>query len=195
MLIETTARHDPVKLGSGYLYAIEAKDFDMANYDVDEMVEMGYIQGEATINIERDVLRIPTANYGQVASYNKGSTVTFDTNIISYRPENVARFLTGYKRVEGTTYTDEFAADKAQSPIIALVFREEDKMTDHIFPSAQWSGEYNMVFSSDNPIAFNYHFDAMNVDFPNGESGAYFKREYKAQEATNGETSGETSGT
>lgn len=176
-------REDPVVIGCGDLYAIEADDFDMAEfnqsgYDVSQLVNLGYLKDGLSIDTQFEYLNISAANRGIVANGVKDSTTTVDTNIISYKPENVARFLTGYTRVSDANGVTTYAGRRKQHPRVALVFVNTDPDKDvteiYVFPDAQFVGDYKLEFNSDNPIAWNFKFQCNNVTLPNGEQGAYY---------------------
>lgn len=173
-------------LGSGFLYAIESKNFTISNtIDLSEMVEIGYIKDSAKFTRTHETKTITSANYGDITTLNGKYETTFDTNIISYNAENVARFLTGDKVVTGTPTTSDgvttttkttYFVESSQSPEIALVFVGKDKNSgDELalaMPKCKWQGEYVLDFNNDNPIETNYSFKCFNTILSNGELGA-----------------------
>ena len=172
---------DTVMMGSGYLYAIEAAQFT-ANMDVADMVEIGYIQdGEsATFTRTHEMQDINSANYGLVDSVVSRYTTEFDTSVISYKAENVSRFLTGSRVVTNsdgkrkTLYYCE--GDKIPNVALAFVTEDEDngKKVTFYMPKCKWIGDYEVAFSQENPVALNYHFTCLNTTLPNGKVGAAY---------------------
>ena len=172
-------------LGSGYLYAIEAKDFTVsATIDLSEMVEIGYIKDSAKFTRKHETKTITSANYGDITTLNGKYETTFDTNIISYNAENVARFLTGDSVVNGTPTTSNgvttttkttYFTESSQSPEVALVFVGRDTSGNELslaMPKCKWQGEYILDFNNDNPIETNYNFKCFNTTLSNGKIGA-----------------------
>lgn len=177
-----------VLMGSGYLYAVESKDFDAANYNVNDMVEIGYIQENAVLRRTTEAKEITSANYGTVAVLNGAYTNEFETGIISYDAENVSRFLTGSQvtTVDGNIKRTYFC-ESDKHPTISLIFKGIDEDTQDEFivvmPRAVWVGDYELDFNNDNPISLNYLFKLLNSQLPNGKNGAFFIDEKKAEVA------------
>ena len=176
---------DAVLIGSGYLYAVEAADFDISDVDTDDMSEIGYIKDSATFKRTHESKDIESANYGVVDTFNSKYTTTFDTGIISYNAANVAKFLTGDDFVAGTPSTANgittttkttYFTEASKSPAVALVFVVEDEETGSeiklIMPKCRWQGEYTLDFNNDNPIETNYSFKCFNTTLPNSKIGA-----------------------
>ena len=172
---------DTVMMGSGYLYAIEATQF-VADMDVADMIEIGYIQdGEsATFTRTHEMQDINSANYGLVDSVVSRYTTEFDTSVISYKAENVSRFLTGSKVVtsqDGKKKTMYYCeGDKIPNVALAFVTEDEDngKKVTFYMPKSKWIGDYEVAFSQENPVALNYHFTCLNTTLPNGKVGAAY---------------------
>lgn len=176
-----------VLMGSGYLYAVESKNFDTENYDVDDMVEIGYIQENAVLRRTTEAKEITSANYGTVAVLNGAYTNEFETGIISYDADNVSRFLTGSQvtTVDGNIKRTYFC-ESDKHPTISLIFKGIDEDTQDEFivvmPRAVWVGDYELDFNNDNPISLNYLFKLLNSKLPNGKNGAFFIDEKTAAE-------------
>jgi len=174
-----TTDKDGVLIGSGYLYACNAKDFDGTNYDLEEMDELGYIKENAVFAREPEAKTITSANYGDVTNFISKYNTTFETGIFSYNPEKIKKF-SGNKVVTAdesdarkkTTYMGE----KDQRPAVALVFVGEDEDTGEEFrlvmPKAQWTSAFELDFNNDDPVTLNYTFGLNNVRMPNGDIGA-----------------------
>lgn len=178
---------DSVLIGSGYLYAIEAKDFT-PDMDVSDMVEVGYIKENASFKRTSDAVEINSANYGLVDVFNGKYTTEFETGVISYNANNVARFLTGSSVVEtDTTARRTYFGEKDQRPKVALLFLGTDEDTGEeirlVMPRCIWVGEYTLDFNNDDPIELNYHFKCLNVKMPNGKIGAAWLDEKKTATA------------
>lgn len=167
---------DSVLIGSGYLYAIEAADFDATDIDTDDMVEIGYIKENAVFKRTHEAVEINSANYGLVDIVGNKYTTEFETGIISYKAENVARFLTGSKVVTGSNRKTTYFAENDKIPAVALVFVGTDEDTGDeimlVMPKCKWQGDYELDFNNDNPVELNYNFRCLNVTMPNGKVGA-----------------------
>ena len=182
---------DTVMMGSGYLYAIEAAQF-VADMDVADMIEIGYIQdGEsATFTRTHEMQDINSANYGLVDSVVSRYTTEFDTSVISYKAENVSRFLTGSRVVtsqDGKKKTMYYCeGDKIPNVALAFVTEDEDngKKVTFYMPKSKWIGDYEVAFSQENPVALNYHFTCLNTTLPNGKVGAAYHVEEDTSETT-----------
>ena len=185
---------DSVLLGSGYLYAVKAADFDAADIDVTKMTEIGYISDSARFNRTHESRDIESANYGTVDTINGKYNTTFETGVISYSAENVAQFLTGDSVVDGTNQKTTYFAETSKSPAVALVFKGEDEDTGNgfmlVMPKCKWVGDYTLDFNNDNPVELNYNFKCLNVTMPNGKNGAGWLVETTTPADTSG--SGET---
>lgn len=172
---------DSVLMGSGYLYAIESNKFDAENIDVSAMAEIGYISESATFTRTHDAKEINSANYGPIELVNGNYTTTFDTGIISYKAENVSRFLTGSSVVTAGNKKTTYFAEGDKIPSVALVFVGEDEDTGDSFklvmPKCKWVGDYELEFNNDNPVELNYNFRCLNVTMPNGKVGAAWLEE------------------
>ena len=176
-IIETEKGYTP--MGSGYLYAIEAKTFT-EEMDVENMVEIGWLKDSAKFTHSTEMKKISAANSDGAIAYVPGaSTTEFDTSIISYNPENVRRFLLGGKgdTTEGydTTYFSNY-----RRPEVALIFVGTDasngKEVKLVMPRCVWVGTYELNFNNDDPIETNYHFECLRYKRSNGETcTAYLK--------------------
>lgn len=171
-----TTEKDSVLIGSGFLYAIEAANFDSTDIDITKMVEIGYIKEDATFRRSAETQEINSANYGLVELVNSKYTTEFETGIISYKAENVARFLTGSMvKTEGGKKITYFA-ESDKTPSVALVFvgKDEDTGKDFmlVMPKCKWQGEYELDFNNDDPVELNYNFRCLNTTLPNGKIGA-----------------------
>lgn len=193
------ADKDTVMLGSGYVYAVPAKQFT-DNMEVSEMTEIGYIkEGEsARFSRTHDSKEINSANYGLVALIGNNYVTEFNTSIISYKAENVAKFLTGSKVVTDAQNNKKttYFAENDRIPEVALAFVGKDSDTGEKFvlymPKAVWTGEYALDFNNDDPVELDYAFRCLNKTLPNGEIGAAYlvefdEEEEQAQEQGNGE--------
>ena len=186
------AQKGPVVIGSGYLYAIEAEDFsgvlgtDGKTPDTTQMVEIGYISGSGTFNTTSEMKEIPSANYGTVVRYKYNQKTDFDTDIISYIPENVALFMTGSETEETEDGIITYFCEDDQSPDIALVFDYTDARTGKkgmkIMPKANWVGDLTLDFNNDNPVALDFHFSAVSTELPNGKIGTIYSIDPKTGE-------------
>lgn len=167
---------DSVLMGSGYLYAIESKTFDAESFDVSEMVEIGYIKENAVFRRTHEAKEINSANYGLIEFINGNYTTEFETGIISYKAENVARFLTGSTIVNSDKKKITYFSENDKIPTIALVFVGKDEDTGEeimlVMPKCKWCGDYELDFNNDDPIELNYNFRCLNVTMPNGKIGA-----------------------
>lgn len=168
---------DNVLMGSGYLYAMAAADFDPTDIDVSDMTEIGYIKESATFKRTHTGTEINSANYGLVEVIANKYQTTFETGIISYNAQNVAQFMTGSSVVNvGETTKRTYFAEGDKIPAVALVFVGKDEDTQKeiklVMPKCKWQGEYTLDFNNDNPIELNYSFLCMNVTMPNGKVGA-----------------------
>lgn len=175
---------DSVLIGSGYLYAIESSEFVKDPINISDMVEIGYIKDSAKFTRTHEQKDIESANYGTIDSINGKYTTTFDTGIISYNANNVARFLTGDRIVaaadnQGGSTKTTFYAESSKTPSVALVFVGDD--TDEndvgakftlVMPKCKWQGEYALDFNNDNPVELNYSFKCLNTTMPNNQIGA-----------------------
>ena len=184
-------------MGSGYLFAIEADNFARENFDIDEMVEIGYIQDSAKFKHTQEVKEVNTANYGTVKVLGGQATSTFETGIISYNVENVARFLTGNSVTTNNGKKITYGTTKYQRPEVALVFASDKSDADYflVMPKCVWVGDYELDFNNDNPVAFNYNFRCLDVTMPNGEIGSYWEITSDDTEETTSETNPATTET
>lgn len=173
--------------GSGYLFAIEAANFQRDNFDLDDMVEIGYIRESATFKHTQETQEVTTANYGTIAVLGGNAESTFETGIITYNANNVAKFLTGNSIVKSNGKNITYGSTKYQRPEVALVFVSDKTDPDYtlVMPKCVWIGDYELDFNNDNPIEFNYNFKCLDVTMPNGEIGSYW-------EITKAETENET---
>lgn len=177
---------DSVLIGSGYLYAALATNFDMSDIDITKMTEIGYIQESAKFTRTHESKDIETANYGVVDTYNGKYTTSFETGIISYNAQNIAQFLTGDDYVAGTAAQGKktnktYFIESAKTPAVALVFVGKDEDSGEeiklIMPKCKWIGDYELNFNNENPVALNYNFNCFNVTLPNNKIGAAWLEE------------------
>lgn len=171
-----------INIGSGKLYAIEAEDYATAiddtakSVDVSAMTEIGCITGSATLTRTSTSSDIVSANYGKRVTYKHDYVTEFDTDVISYIPANVARFMTGSDTETITDGIITYFGEDDQSPDVTLVFVADDDKTGKKFtivmPKANWIGDYTLDFNNDNPIALDFHFGCANVTLPNGKVGS-----------------------
>ena len=177
-----------VSVGSGYIYAMLAKDFT-ENYDLKTMDDLGYIkEGEsAKLTSEPDIGEVGSANKGDVGSYVKKYTTTFETGIISYNPVTVAKYLTGSDVTDITVGEKKgkrtYGNTKMQRPEIALVFVGTDEDTGEetriVMPKCVWTAAYELEFNTDDPVALNYTFKCLDVTLPNGKLGSFWRDDLK----------------
>lgn len=173
-----TTEKDSVLMGSGYLYACAASEFTPNAIDTSSMTEIGYIKDNAVFRRTHEAQEITSANYGLVEMVNGNYTTEFDTGIISYKAENVSRFLTGSSVVADSEHHKKttYFAEGDKIPSVALVFVGNDENSGNEFmlvmPKTKWIGEYELDFNNDDPVELDYHFKCMNVTMPNGKVGA-----------------------
>lgn len=163
---------DKYIIGSGYLYAIEAKDFT-EDMDVANMVEIGWIKENAVFTHDTEMVEISAANSDGLIDVIPGKTTTeFDTGIISYNPENVRRFLLGdCGGVEGDQDITHFG--RFRRPRVALVFVGTDESGAElrlVMPRCVWVGKYELNFNNNDPIETNYHFKCLRYKRTNGKT-------------------------
>ena len=166
-------------IGSGYLYACAAADFDGANYDVETMDELGYIKENAVFSREPEAKVVTSANYGDVKNFISKYNTTFETGIFSYNPDKIKKF-SGNQVVTADTADARkrttYMGEKDQRPDVALVFVGEDEDTGEEFrlvmPKAQWTSAFELDFNNDDPVTLNYVFGLNNTRMPNGKIGA-----------------------
>lgn len=192
---------DSVLMGSGYLYACEYADFDSSDIDVTGMTEIGYIKESATFKRTHSETEINSANYGLVEVIANKYQTTFETGVISYKAQNVAKFMTGSTVAESGSKKTTYFAESDKIPAVSLVFVGNDEDTGNeimlVMPKCKWQGEYTLDFNNDNPIELNYSFRCMNVTMPNGKVGAAWLVEDETAQApaeTPAETPAQTPG-
>lgn len=181
---------DSVLMGSGYLYAIAASEFDASDIDVSAMTEIGYIKENAVFRRSHSDTEINSANYGLVDVVGNKYETSFETGIISYNAQNVSKFMTGSSVVTAGNKKTTYFAESDKIPAVALVFVGKDEDTNKeimlVMPKARWNGEYTLDFNNDNPIELNYSFRCMNVTMPNGKVGAGWLVEDSTEASTPG---------
>ena len=169
-----------INIGSGYLYAIEAKNFT-EDMDVAEMAEIGWIKDEATFTHNTEMVEISAANSDGVIAVIPGTTTTeFDTGIISYNPEHVRRFLLGNcGGVEGGVDVTNFG--RFRRPEVALVFvgtdKDNGKEMQLVMPRCVWVGEYQLNFNNNDPIELNYHFKCLRYKKADGTVCSAYRKQ------------------
>ncbi|MBE7004169.1 MAG: hypothetical protein E7425_07790 [Ruminococcaceae bacterium] len=182
-----------VIVGSGYLYAIDAdtieNPFDMSAEDVDKLIEIGYIQGDATLKATAASVDLTTANYGKIGKIYSDKEVTFTTGIISWNLDNVSKFLTGSKFETAASGSRYYYGVDDNAPKVLLKFiaddQKEGKTISIVMPIAQFQGELEMNFSAENPVSFNYAFDLMTAVDPADKKSYYFYVDEENVEDTN----------
>lgn len=171
-----------VIVGSGYLYAIDAdkieNPFDMTAEDIEKLIEIGYIQGDATLKATAASVDLKTANYGKIGKIYSDKEVAFTTGIISWNLENVSKFLTGSKYTPSENGSRYYYGVDDNAPKVLLKFiaddQKEGKTISIVMPIAQFQGELEMNFSAENPVSFNYAFDLMTAVDPADQKSYYF---------------------
>lgn len=156
-----------VMIGSGLLYAQLASEFDCTNFNLTDMTEMGYIQDNAVFNREREYKDIETANYGTVDTIGGKTTTTFNTNIISYNAQNVAKFMTGAKVIDNNGKRITYYVTGAKVPTIALVFvgTDEDSGKEFmlVMPKCKWNSNLTLDFNNENPVALDFAYKCLTT--------------------------------
>ncbi len=177
-----TEKDNAIMLGSGYFYALPAKEFvaGTTEEDVSAMDEIGYIKESATFTRTHDSIDVRSANYGIVESFAANYETTFETGIISYSASNVSKYLTGHDIVtndDGTKTTSYFCENNVV-PNVALVFVGSDESTGKsikiVMPKCKWTGDYQLDFNNDDPVELDYSFKCLNTTLPNGKVGAAY---------------------
>ena len=160
-----------VIVGSGYLYAglsdSIANPFSITDEERAAMVEVGYIEGDATLKATAESVDLKTANYGKIGKIYSDKEVEFNTGIISWNLEHVSKFLTGSKCETTASGSRYYYGVNDNAPKVCLLFVSEDehegKTITLVMPIAQFQGELEMNFSAENPVSFNYAFDLMSA--------------------------------
>lgn len=157
-----------VVMGSGNLYAMPVSEianvFNLTSAEEDKLVNLGYIEANASLKSAVEKQEVEAANAGTVMEFIKKKTVTFQTGIFSWNLENVSRFLTGsdYAVDEETGKTTFSYSNEDTPPDVYLRFISEDpsskkRITINMF-CCSFSGELAFDFSNDKPVTFDYSF-------------------------------------
>ena len=178
--------YDSVVLGSGWLYASPVKDiinvFSLTPTEEAALINIGYIESSAKLAAKSKAVYATSANAGRVKKCEGDKEVSFETNIISWNLENVAKLLTGSAYVETDGVKTFTYADSDSAPIVFLRFIHEDeadnrKVTIDMY-KAQFTGELELDFNKKDAVSFNYAFDLLAKD--NGTKHVYFNVAEKA---------------
>lgn len=189
-----------VVVGSGYLYAGIADDFEnpfeLTDADKEKLVEIGYIESDATLKATAESVDLKTANYGKIGKIYSDKEVAFTTGIISWNLESVSKFLTGSKYETTASGSRYYYGVDDEAPKVLLRFiaddQKEGKTITIVMPAAQFQGELEMNFSAENPVSFNYAFDLMmDVNPADHKSYYFYVDEENATESTGGGDSGD----
>lgn len=175
-----------VVLGSGRLYAARAKDisnvFDLTTEDESKLVDLGYIEANAKLVSKSKVTPVTSANAGTVAQFKGDPDVSFDTGIISWNLQNVAKFLTGSDYVEQNGVKKFTYSANDNSPVIFLRFVYANDAVGKVITidmvKCQFAGDLTFDFNTKNPISFDYNFTLMSRS--NGAKNTYYTVSDKA---------------
>lgn len=158
-------------VGSGYLYAMLAKDFT-EDYNLDEMDDLGYIKDGESFKITSTptMNKYKSANKGSVGSLVTGYDTSCETGIISFNPVYVSKYLTGTD-IKNVTVGEKngkriYGNSDAQRPEVALVFVGADKSGAEIrlvMPKCVWNSDFELEFNAEDITALNYGFDCHDV--------------------------------
>lgn len=171
-----------VVVGSGYLYACDAdkiaNPYAITAEERAAFEEIGYIESDAVLSAAATSVDVTTANYGKVGKIYSDKEVSFVTGIISWDLENVAKYLTGSEYEDTETGSRFYYGVDDRAPRVCLIFVSEDekegKRISIVMPLAQFQGELEMNFNSENPVSFNYAFDLMSTVNPEKQKSYYF---------------------
>lgn len=175
----STESFDSVVLGSGWLYASPVKDianvFALTEAEEAALINVGYIESSAVLKAKSSSVYANAANAGRVKRAEGDKEVTFDTSIISWNLENVAKLLTGSDYTEADGVKTFTYADSDSSPVVFLRFIHTDdvdnrKVTIDMY-KAQFSGDLELNFSKKDAVSFNYSFDVLAKN--NGTKNVY----------------------
>ena len=164
---------DPIILGSGELYILEAdKIVDPTKLTTDEeekLINIGAIESGCTINISTEKKDVETGNRGIVARWVVKREVKLTTGVMTWVMENVAKYLLGadYEETkdadENIIQTKMTVGVKDSKPIYIRFIhnkRTGGQLIVNIY-KATFDGDLSFVFDKDNPTSINYEFLAM----------------------------------
>ncbi len=171
-----------VVVGSGYLYACEyskiANPYAITDSELELFEEIGYIESNATLSAKATSVDVKTANYGKIGKIYSDKAVSFVTGVISWNMEHIAKYLTGSEYEKTSEGTRFYYGVDDRAPRVCLRFVSEDehegKRITIVMPLAQFQGELEMDFNSENPVSFNYAFDLMSTVHPEKRRSYYF---------------------
>ena len=175
-----------VVLGSGRLYAALAKDisnvFDLTTADEAKLVDLGYIEANAKLVAKAKSTPVTSANAGTVANFKAPPDVSFDTGIISWNLQNVAKFLTGSDYVETNGVKKFTYSANDHSPVVFLRFVYADDAVGKVITidmvKCQFAGDLAFDFNTKDSISFDYNFTLMSR--PNGAKNTFYTVSDKA---------------
>lgn len=191
-----------VVVGSGYLYACEydqiANPYAITVEERAAFDEIGYIESDAVLSAKATGVDLKTANYGKIGKIYSDKEVSFVTGVISWDLENVAKYLTGSEYEETKAGTRFYYGVDDRAPRVCLIFISEDekegKRISIVMPLAQFQGELEMNFNSENPVSFNYAFDLMSTVNPEKQKSYYFYTDEEDVKANTGDPDTEEPG-
>ena len=160
---------DPILLGAGELYLMFAKDIEdlenLTTEEEDNLINIGAIESGATINIENTYREIKSANRGTVARMKVDSECVFDSGIMTWVLENIAKFLSGSKFTKDLDGSQKMIiGHQDESPVCYLRFIHHKKSGGQLIVNiyrAVFNEALNFAFNQDDPVTINYSFAAL----------------------------------
>ena len=184
---------EPIILGSGELYIAKSKDISNlaspTDTDLSKFVNIGAISGNASLTIKDDFTDIESTNRGIIDSLLKKRTVSFNTGIITFNLENLAKFIYGADYADDaenkikTVSIGNEVADKCYIKFVHTDKASGDKFIVNI-PQSRFAGEQSFEFGEDATVT-NYEFKAL-ATLVNGKT-KYFMFENHYSDNTAGE--------
>ncbi|MEA4921389.1 MAG: hypothetical protein VB078_10790 [Clostridiaceae bacterium] len=175
-----STNYENVVLGSGWLYASPVSAitdvFALTTTEAAALVNIGYIESSAKLSTKSKATFATAANAGKVKRCEGDKEVAFETGIISWELDNVAKFLTGSTYAEADGVKTFTYANSDTAPIVFLRFIYEDqtdnrKVTIDMY-RCQFTGELELDFNKKDPVTFDYAFDLLAKN--NGTKNVYF---------------------
>ncbi|HHV26005.1 MAG TPA: hypothetical protein GXX63_02275 [Tissierellia bacterium] len=168
---------DPIILGSGELYLALANEItnpeDFENFDDTNLINIGAIESGANVNIATEKGEIRSSNRGLITKYSIGKDVRFSTGVMTWNMESMSKFLTGSEYEEDITNGIRkmviSAKDEPPTCYLRFVHEKKDgsgKLIANIY-KAQFDGDLNFVFDTENPTTINYEFVGLETDNKN----------------------------
>ncbi len=161
---------DPILLGAGELFIGLAKNIEdleeLTEQEEEDLTNIGAIESGATINIENTYQEVKSANRGTVARMKVDSEVTFNSGIMTWVMENVAKFLSGSKYTESEDGLERkmVIGHQDESPEVYLRFIHNKKDGGQLIVNiykAVFNEALNFDFNLENPVTINYAFAAL----------------------------------